>query len=62
MPHQKLADLTQLKGEGELDSIRILDRPPFHYEPGYGAFVRQAGKQQSDAPSHRKKRRGKRPT
>jgi hypothetical protein len=60
LPRQKIADLTELKGEHELDSIRILDRPPFHYEPGYGTFVRQSEKQQSDAPSHRKKRRGKR--
>src|SRR5207248_4861341 len=45
LPKQKLADLASLRSEPELDSIRILNRPPFAHEPGYSAFVRQVGRQ-----------------
>jgi hypothetical protein len=58
MPRQKLADLAAIKSDLELDSIRVLNRPPFQYEPGYSGFVRQMGRPGSEG-SHRRKRRGR---
>ena len=54
-PRQKLPDINLLKSDHELDSIRILNRPPLAYEPGYSAFVRQ-----TEGPQRRKTRRRKR--
>ena len=59
IPRQKLADLSSMKMEQELDSIRILNRPPFRYEQGYSAFVRQLGRHHPEAPRQRRKRRGR---
>jgi hypothetical protein len=59
LPRQKLVDLASIKSDLELDSIRILNRPPFPHEPGYSAFVRQVGRQSPEKPA-RKRRRGRR--
>jgi hypothetical protein len=59
LPRQKLADLMAIKSDLELDSIRILNRPPFPHEPGYSAFVRHVGRQNPEK-SGRKRRRGRR--
>ena len=59
LPKQKLADLATIKSDTELDSIRILNRPPFPHEPGYSAFVRHVGRQNPERPA-RKRRRSRR--
>ena len=42
-PGQRVADVTDLPTQEELDSLRLFDRPPFASEPGFGAYARWHG-------------------
>ena len=57
-PREKLLDLSTVKTDLTLDSIRILNRPPMPSEPGYSAFARQMGLA-IRSPRRKKKRRKK---
>ena len=43
VPGQRIADVARLPASGDLDSIRLFDRPPFAAEPGYDAYARHHG-------------------
>jgi hypothetical protein len=58
-PRERLVDLNVLKNELALDSIRILNRPPFPSEPGYSAFMRQMGRSLVESTRRRRKKRRK---
>ena len=36
--NQRVADVADLATEGDLDSVRLFDRPPFASEPGFDAY------------------------
>lgn len=59
VPRQQVPDLLEIKVDQELNSIRVLSRPPFPYEPGYSGFVRQMGRQHPEATPVKKKRGGR---
>ena len=40
VPGQRVADVASLPPDGVMDSIRLLDRPPFASEPGFAAYAR----------------------
>jgi hypothetical protein len=43
VPGQRIPDVARLPDEGDLDSIRVYDRPPFATEPGFHAYARVHG-------------------
>ena len=43
VPGQRVADVSDLPPDSQLDSIRLLDRPPFASEPGFAAYARDHG-------------------
>jgi hypothetical protein len=45
LPNQPVETLGDIGVEVEVDSIRLYDRPPFAYEPGYAAYMLWAASQ-----------------
>jgi hypothetical protein len=39
LPNQRVDDVSQLSCNDEIDSMRLFDRPPFAFEPGYSAYM-----------------------
>ncbi len=39
LPSQSLSSLEELGATASVDSLRLYDRPPFAYEPGYAAYM-----------------------
>ena len=42
-PNQRVADVTTLPTDEDLDSVRLFDRPPFSSEPGFEAYAKIHG-------------------
>jgi hypothetical protein len=42
-PNQRVADVSDLPTEEELDSLRLFDRPPFASEPAFDAYAKTHG-------------------
>ena len=43
VPGQRVADVSALPTEQDLDSMRLFDRPPFASEPGFEAYAKAHG-------------------
>jgi hypothetical protein len=43
LPGERVADVSELATEEDLDSIRLFDRPPFASEPGFDAYEARYG-------------------
>ena len=39
LPNQRVDDVADLGCGDDIDSMRLYDRPPFAYEPGYAAYM-----------------------
>ncbi len=60
LPCQVVSKSRDLQIERFADSIRLFDRPPFAYEPGYGAYMLWAAGQVARASSLPSRRRAAR--
>jgi hypothetical protein len=42
LPNQRIVTIDALRLKGDVDSIRVFDRPPFGHERGYASYIRSA--------------------
>ena len=48
-PDRRVADVSELARDEDLDSIRLFDRPPFAGEPGFAAYEASEGQARGTA-------------